>query len=686
MRTLEWSAVLFLWLTGCDLFDRGDKQVNVPIQTYVEAADQVLPNGVVGQPYDATVVATGGEPPYSWTAAPDAVVPKGLVISGDGHVAGTPAEAGEFEFAVIVNDIAGREARVELSLTVGIEPRVVGCGDTISGVFRDDAYGTDGRPDLTDIENLEWLAVAVPNDLTTRVDLVFRNDALTVLYVELPNLTVGSGDLDTDYVPYTLNNGSLPQTVSIDAGSDPSLTGFLTQPTIPLLLLAQTAGEWEMSVECSDGPIFVVLPQYPTRLGDPLEIDFDVYGNNEGVRIWTDDPLPAWMIWDEATGQVSGIAAQPGAWEFTVHAETLDGRTRSERSIIGVYEVVDVACGESIPYRTTESYLDGEFIAFYDPRGFGVFRVPLAEAGDVSSVSFSVGGESSHYLGQAMPNPDWLRFYGGAERIYDNGVQIMTVDPTTFPASRHYLDPLVGELYFSAGSIDYGPADLDIQVECDTNPRPDFPMLPVIQPLTASSFQLEAIGGQPPYTWSASGLPNGIVLSPSGELSGQTGALGTYDVAVTLTDKFGGFFQDTYRMYVGNDEACAGYTQMQCGDSIDGEFTLAFYQDDSGDASTEVLCVVNNDLSSLSFEVYADDLEIRLDIVDPARTAEDMFVNNQGSPNYGTYKGYVAFDSVDGVGVDEFSWPGIDDFEDIPLLFTLRAYDPGTWTVHLTCP
>ncbi|HEU5021723.1 MAG TPA: FG-GAP-like repeat-containing protein, partial [Bryobacteraceae bacterium] len=45
-----------------------------------------------------------------------------------------------------------------------------------------------------------------------------------------------------------------------------------------------------------------------------------------------------------------------------------------------------------------------------------------------------------------------------------------------------------------------------------------------------------ASGGTPPYKFSASGLPAGISLSETGELSGSTTAPGTYSAAVTVTD------------------------------------------------------------------------------------------------------------------------------------------------------
>jgi alpha-tubulin suppressor-like RCC1 family protein len=56
-------------------------------------------------------------------------------------------------------------------------------------------------------------------------------------------------------------------------------------------------------------------------------------------------------------------------------------------------------------------------------------------------------------------------------------------------------------------------------------------------PYTAA---LAAAGGTPPYTWSASGLPLGLALSPGGQLSGSSvAAERTWPVAVTVADAAG---------------------------------------------------------------------------------------------------------------------------------------------------
>jgi serine protease len=54
---------------------------------------------------------------------------------------------------------------------------------------------------------------------------------------------------------------------------------------------------------------------------------------------------------------------------------------------------------------------------------------------------------------------------------------------------------------------------------------------------TATSLQLSASGGTPPYTWSATGLPTGLSInSSSGLISGTPSAAGTFNVGATARD------------------------------------------------------------------------------------------------------------------------------------------------------
>lgn len=80
-----------------------------------------LPTGTVGQSYDADLVATGGQHPYTWSITSGSI-PNGLSLSSNtGKIAGTPTTNGTFNFTVKVSDGASNEAFKDLSIRIYVD-------------------------------------------------------------------------------------------------------------------------------------------------------------------------------------------------------------------------------------------------------------------------------------------------------------------------------------------------------------------------------------------------------------------------------------------------------------------------------------------------------------------------------------------------------------------------------------
>lgn len=81
-----------------------------------------LPVGAIGSNYSATLAASGGTPPYTWTNAGGAL-PAGLQLnSSTGTISGTPLVAGSSSFKAQVQDSKAVTSSVNLSLTVSPAP------------------------------------------------------------------------------------------------------------------------------------------------------------------------------------------------------------------------------------------------------------------------------------------------------------------------------------------------------------------------------------------------------------------------------------------------------------------------------------------------------------------------------------------------------------------------------------
>jgi len=77
-----------------------------------------LPSGTVDLAYSATLSATGGVPPYTWSVSAGQL-PDGLNLnSSTGMISGTPGMAGQFTFTIQVRDSAAATASATFTITI----------------------------------------------------------------------------------------------------------------------------------------------------------------------------------------------------------------------------------------------------------------------------------------------------------------------------------------------------------------------------------------------------------------------------------------------------------------------------------------------------------------------------------------------------------------------------------------
>jgi hypothetical protein len=119
--------------------------------------------------------------------------------------------------------------------------------------------------------------------------------------------------------------------------------------------------------------------------------------------------------------------------------------------------------------------------------------------------------------------------------------------------------------------------------------------LPAAQQNTAYSYQLTALGGTPPYTWSvdpSTPLPSGLTLSPTGVLSGTPTGLSNTNPNFTVTDSASNTISEAFNLIVNpasgtipdgtyafvfsglSSKEPAGGTTGFGGDILNGIFTL----------------------------------------------------------------------------------------------------------------
>jgi hypothetical protein len=76
-----------------------------------------LPNDTVGTAYNATLTATGGTSPYTWSLASGAL-PSGLALSASGIISSIPTASGSYTFTVQVNDSVSHSASKSYTVSI----------------------------------------------------------------------------------------------------------------------------------------------------------------------------------------------------------------------------------------------------------------------------------------------------------------------------------------------------------------------------------------------------------------------------------------------------------------------------------------------------------------------------------------------------------------------------------------
>jgi len=105
------------------------------------AASGSLPPASSGAAYDATLLASGGTAPYTWTLTSGAL-PPGLSLSSGGEISGTVSGgSGTYSFTVQVKDSSSPPATVSETLTI----QVTGVALTVTGATASVSGGTSAK-------------------------------------------------------------------------------------------------------------------------------------------------------------------------------------------------------------------------------------------------------------------------------------------------------------------------------------------------------------------------------------------------------------------------------------------------------------------------------------------------------------------------------------------------------------
>ena len=530
--------------------------ISITINPTLSISTTSLTNGIVQVAYSAPVAATGGTTPYTWSATG---LPGGLTIDPAlGTISGSPTTAGTSSVVITVTD-----ATSPTHITKSTAPLTLTVGPTLSITTTSLVNGIAGAPYSAPVAatggtpNYTWSATNLPAGLTIdpAAGTIFGNPstpgtstmAVTVTDSTAPthisvtsNLTLVIGP-GVSITTTSLNNGIGNQSYSSPmaaTGGTPTYTWSAT--SLPSgLTISPSAGtitgtpvnsgtsnitvNVTVTVTDSTNPTHLsvqkilpltILPQLSITTSSPLPAGsvgvaysqpMAAVGGNSPYT-WSATNLPTGLTISASTGQITGMPAVPGI--TTVAVTVTDTTSPTNLSLTKNFSLTIAPATLVISFPTQQSPLPNGAVSF-------PYTQQLTANGGTQPFNWSATGMPRGFSitsnGVISGTPSFPGTSSVIITVTDNGTPQQTATITV--------------------NLIITPAPLSIFT---TTIMPSAQSEPLNVPYSAP---VAATGGISPYTWAASGLPNGITINSStGTISGTPTINGTFIVTVTASD------------------------------------------------------------------------------------------------------------------------------------------------------
>jgi hypothetical protein len=511
--------------------------------------------GIVDSSYSETLRAEGGRKPYTWSIA-EGSLPRGLDLAPQtGVISGKPTAIGEYNFTVKVTDANGSVATKGLSImvynpititTTGLKPwtkDVGGYSETLQASGGDGSYtwsivsGNLPNGLSLSFNQITWQITGTPTlagdyTFTLRVtdgtgayqekEYTIRiNAPLQITTDSLPNGTKGVAySLGINYTggtaPYTWNATGLPGGLDIDVA-----TGVISgEPT--------QAGQSTVTITLQDATGAQVQKSYTLNIYEPVTITTtslragtvggsysETLKATGGRKPYTwsiaEGSLPRGLDLAPQTGVISGKPTAIGEYNFTVKVTDADGRVAMKELSIMVYNPITITTTGLKPWT----------------KDVGGYSETLQASGGDGSYTWSiVSGNLPNGLSLSFNQITW-QITGTPTLAGDYTFTLRVTDGTGAYQEKEYTIRINAPLQITTDSLPNGTKGV------------------------AYSLGINYTGGTAPYTWNATGLPDGLVIDGvTGVISGVPTQAGQSTVTITLQDATGAQVQKSYTLNI----------------------------------------------------------------------------------------------------------------------------------------
>src|SRR5881398_2309522 len=261
----------------------------------LQVTSSQLSGGTVGTAYSATLSASGGTSPYSWSVS-SGTLPTGLSLSSSGALSGTPTVAGSFPFTVAVKDAASASASASLSINVvtAAPPTVSisnpASGATLSGTTTVSGVASDGLP-MTSVQlSVDGGAFSNASGTINWSFSLNTNSLSNGAHTLTAKVNDSAGKSATSsLVNFSVNNSSTASDCTLFASPSGSSSNSGTSPSSPKSFSSAAAASGPGSVVCLLGGTYTLSSSFsPPTSGSPSSwITYKNYDSTPVNFVWS---------------------------------------------------------------------------------------------------------------------------------------------------------------------------------------------------------------------------------------------------------------------------------------------------------------------------------------------------------------------------------------------------------------